>query len=153
MKNKMKRMFLVVSMMVITAASLFAGPMNSKYGYLDLAWGSTLAQIKMKGYELSPMDEDVVQSEQSDYKKPVSIYILNNKKDKFVVNVALYFSEGKLFRVTEVLNKSMASASKLAGRYGKFTDAGIYQVKEDKNRFCDYTFTDEGYLNNASIWM
>ncbi len=148
-----KNLITIFALLMMVATGLFAAPMNSKYGYLDLAWGSTLAQIKMKGYELTPMDEDVVLSEQSDYKKPISIFILNNKKDKFVVNVALYFTDGKLFRVTEVLNKSMASASKLAGRYGKFADSGIYQVKEDKNRFCDYSYAEDGYLNNASIWM
>lgn len=154
MKKNIKKILATLSILVIGTACLFAAStINSKYGYFDIAWGSTLGQIKMKGYELSPMDEDVVASEQSLYKKPITIYTLNNKKDKFVVNTVMYFYDGKLFKVTGILNKSMASVSKLAGRYGKFADAGIYQSKEDKNRYCDYTYNEDGYLNNASIWM
>jgi len=155
MKGRIKKVLGLFALFVIASVSLFAAApaINSKYGYFDISWGSTLGQIKMKGYELSPMDEDIVASEQTLYKKPISIYTLANKKDKFVVNTVLYFYDGKLFKVTEILNKSMASASKLAGRYGKFADAGIYQSKEDKNRYCDYTYTEDGYLSNASIWM
>ncbi|MBP3741604.1 MAG: hypothetical protein J6J00_01335 [Treponema sp.] len=155
MKGRIKKVLGLFALFIIASVSLFAAApaINSKYGYFDIAWGSTLGQIKMKGYELSPMDEDIVASEQTLYKKPISIYTLSNKKDKFVVNTVLYFYDGKLFKVTEILNKSMASASKVAGRYGKFADAGIYQSKEDKNRYCDYTYTEDGYLSNASIWM
>lgn len=155
MKGRIKKVLGLFALFIIASVSLFAAApaINSKYGYFDIAWGSTLGQIKMKGYELSPMDEDIVASEQTLYKKPISIYTLANKKDKFVINTVCYFYDGKLFKVTEILNKSMASASKLAGRYGKFADAGIYQSKEDKNRYCDYTYTEDGYLSNASIWM
>ena len=154
MKSKFRKILLTFAVFMCAAMSLFAAPaINSKYGYFDIAWGSSLAQIKMKGYELSPMDEDVIASEQSQYKEAITIYNLNNKKDKNVINVAFYFCDGKLFKVTEILNKSMASASKLAGRYGKFSDSGVYQTKDDKNRYCNYSYNEEGYLENASIWM
>ena len=154
MKSKFRKILLTFAVFMFAAMSLFAAPaINSKYGYFDIAWGSSLAQIKMKGYELSPMDEDVIASEQSQYKEAITIYNLNNKKDKNVINVAFYFCDGKLFKVTEILNKSMASASKLAGRYGKFSDSGVYQTKDDKNRYCNYSYNEEGYLENASIWM
>lgn len=154
MKSKIRKILLTFAVFMCAAMSLFAAPViNSKYGYFDIAWGSSLAQIKMKGYELSPMDEDVIASEQSQYKEAITIYNLNNKKDKNVINVAFYFCDGQLFKVTEILNKSMASASKLAGRYGKFSDSGVYQTKDDKNRYCNYSYNEEGYLENASIWM
>ena len=151
MKTLFKKIALLGALFFGILGSTFAAPMNSKYGYFDLAWGSTLAQVKMAGYELEPMDEDVVASEQSKYKGKLSIYTLTNKKDKFVNNVAMYFFEGKLVSVQEILNKSMASASKLAARYGKFSDVGIWQPKDDKNFFLDYTYDEEGYWTGGSI--
>lgn len=147
-----KKSFLLFVMCALALGNVFGATTNSKYGYFDLAWGSTLAQITMKGYELTQMDEDVIASEQSEYKKPISIYTLNNKKDKFVVNVAFYFCDGKLFKVTEVLNKSMASASKLAGRYGKFSETGVYQTS-DKNVYQDHKKNKEGFVSEASIFI
>ena len=93
MKGRIKKVLGLFALFIIASVSLFAAApaINSKYGYFDIAWGSTLGQIKMKGYELSPMDEDIVASEQTLYKKPISIYTLSNKKDKFVVNTVLYF--------------------------------------------------------------
>ncbi len=152
MKTVFKKIALLGALFLGILGSVAAAPMNSKFGYLDLAWGSTLAQAKMKGYELSPVDQDFLASEQSDYKEPIAIYILDNKKEKFVVGVAMYFYEGKLFRVEEILNKSMATPAKLATRYGKFSDAKIYQPKDSKTSWQDsYSSSKDGYMNEGSI--
>ena len=152
MKTVFKKIALLGALFLGILGNVAAAPMNSKFGYLDLAWGSTLAQAKMKGYELSPVDQDFLASEQSDYKEPIAIYILDNKKEKFVVGVAMYFYEGKLFRVEEILNKSMATPAKLATRYGKFSDAKIYQPKDSKTSWQDsYSSSKDGYMNEGSI--
>lgn len=152
MKTVFKKIALLGALFLGILGNVAAAPMNSKFGYLDLAWGSTLAQAKMKGYELSPVDQDFLASEQSDYKEPIAIYILDNKKEKFVVGVAMYFYEGKLFRVEEILNKSMATPAKLATRYGKFSDAKIYQPKDSKTSWQDsYSSNKDGYMNEGSI--
>ncbi|MCR5401805.1 MAG: CsgG/HfaB family protein, partial [Treponema sp.] len=151
MKSTFKKIALLGALIIGILGSLNAAPMNSKYGYFDLAWGSTLAQVKMKGYEIEPMDEDVVASEQPKYKGKLTMYILTNKKDKFVNNVVFSFHDGKLIAVTEILNKSMANASKLAARYGKFSEIGIWQPKDNKNFFLDYTYDDDGNFTNGSI--
>lgn len=149
----MKKIFSLMLIMLSFAGISFAKDtsINSKYGYADLAWGCTLAQIKMKGYELAPMDADVVASEQSDFKEKIAIYTLANKKDKFVINAAFYFCDGKLFKVMEILDKTMANPAKLAIRYGKFAAQGIKQIGDDKNAYADFTFSKDGFVDGGSI--
>ena len=151
MKTVFKKIALLGALFLGILGSVAAAPMNSKFGYLDLAWGCTLAQIKMKGYELAPMDADVVASEQSDFKEKIAIYTLANKKDKFVINAAFYFCDGKLFKVMEVLDKTMANPAKLAIRYGKFAAQGIKQIGDDKNAYADFTFSKDGFVDGGSI--
>ena len=97
------------------------------------------------------MDADVVASEQSDFKEKIAIYSLTNKKDKFVINAAFYFCDGKLFKVMEILDKTMANPAKLAIRYGKFATQGIKQIGDDKNAYADFTFSKDGFVDGGSI--
>lgn len=153
MKLNFRKIAVFAAVLFGFAGIATAAPMNPKYGYGDIAWGSTLAQIKMKGYELEPMEEDFVASEKSMYKEDISVYNLLNKKDKFIVNTAFYFSSGKLFQVVEVLNKTMTNPSKLGSRYGKFSPEGIHQASNDKNLFYDFVFSLDGTLQNASCLL
>ena len=153
MKTIFRKIVLLGALFLGFTGVAMAAPMNSKYGYMDIAWGSTLAQIKMQGYELEPLGEDFVASEQPNYKEPIAIYNLLNKKDKFVVNALFYFCDGKLFQVAELLNKTMTSPSKLAGRYGKFEQSGIHQSGSNKNLFSDASGSSDGTLKSLSINM
>lgn len=120
--------------------NIFCAPMETKYGYKDLQWGTSLAMVKMAGYDLAPVDSDIQSSEQKNFKKDVEIYKISNNSDSAVSQVILYFSNDKLFYVMERLNKSEMKESKLAGRYGKINSKGFHKV--ENNLYSDAVITD-----------
>ena len=127
--------------------SLFCVPMETKYGYKDLQWGTSLAMVKMAGYDLAPVDSDIQISEQKNFKKDIEIYKISNNSDPAASQVMLYFSNDKLFYVMERLNKTEIKESKLAGRYGKINPKGLHKV--ENNLYSDAAIKDGNTISES----
>ena len=123
----------IISFVGLIAASmnLFAATIDSKFGYKDLKWGTSISKTKIAGYDLLPVDSDILDAEQKGYKREIKIYTLNNNQDKAVSQVWLYYTNDNLFYVMERLNKSEIKEAKLASRYGKLTPAGFRKLENN----------------------
>ncbi|MCQ2592967.1 MAG: CsgG/HfaB family protein [Treponema sp.] len=117
--------------LIALSTSLFAATIDSKFGYKDLKWGTSISKTKMAGYELNPVDDELLEAEQKGYKRNIKIFTLNNLQDKSVNQVWLYYVNDNLFYVMERLNKSEIKETKLASRYGKLNPAGFRKLENN----------------------
>lgn len=147
----MKKKFLFVLLLVITTLKVYSAPVDSRNGYKDLLWGSSLTNVKMAGYQLELMSQDVIDSEQKLYKQNLKIYEVHNVSDKAISQLFFYFVDDKLIRVREKLNKSEIRENKLVARYGKFSNDGLHKFAD--NIYADTVYDDEGYVQRQTIYI
>lgn len=144
----MKKNFNVLLILFCFIVSSFAVPINSKVGYKELSWGSSVDDAKKAGYSLTGMTSS------SDKEYLSKLYIVDVSaynvvsKDKTVSALQFHYYGGKLFAVTEMLNISELSPQKLESRYGNFNEQGIYQVGD---QYMDAKLEVSGAISKLSI--
>ncbi|MCQ2592968.1 MAG: CsgG/HfaB family protein [Treponema sp.] len=145
---KKKAFLILILSFVAIAANLFAATIDSKFGYKDLKWGTSLSRTKLAGYELNPVDDELLEAEQKGYKKDIQIYTLKNLQDKAVNQVWLYYANDNLFYVIERLNKTEIKEPKLVARYGKLSPTGFRKL--ENNLYGDSLYEND-VLQNETI--
>ena len=138
----MIKKILVACALLAMVAALFCQTTDSRKGYFDLPWGSTVEDAKKAGYKLKKKDSggDKVWLEPVDAYSAVS-------KDKLVNSLNLYYYNGKLFLAIEKV-QMVNDLSKLESRYGRFEERGIKPVKK---RYNDSVLNDNGKVLYYSI--
>ena len=141
----MKKTILIVGLLLAAGAALFCQPIDSKKGYLNLPWGSTVKDAEKAGYVLMQDTNGLMDNMWMD---KTELY-LAVPKEKDVLAVLLCYYKGKLFFVNEKIRMQSAQ-SKLEARYGNFKKSGIYK-NEDK--YVDWVVNNEGKLKFYSIMI
>ncbi len=141
----MKKTILIVGLLLAAGAALFCQPIDSKKGYLNLPWGSTVKDAEKAGYVLMQDTNGLMDNLWLD---KTELY-LAVPKEKDVLAVLLCYYKGKLFFVNEKIRMQSAQ-SKLEARYGNFKKSGIYK-NEDK--YVDWVVNNEGKLKFYSIMI
>ena len=135
--------FLLIQLCLI--GFIFAAPINSKNGYKELDWGSSVDEAKKAGYKLSVMDDKEYLGKL--YNVDVDAYNVISK-DKSVRVLQFHYFGGKLFAVTELLDLTELNPQKLEKRYGNFNEQGIYLVG---SQYMDAKLDVNGAVSNLSI--
>mgnify|MGYP003293978746 CR=1 FL=1 len=135
--------FLLIQLCLI--GFIFAAPINSKNGYKELSWGSSVDEAKKAGYKLSVMDDKEYLGKL--YNVDVDAYNVISK-DKSVRVLQFHYFGGKLFAVTELLDLTELNPQKLEKRYGNFNEQGIYLVG---SQYMDAKLDVNGAVSNLSI--
>lgn len=118
---------------------------NAKIGYRNLTWNDSLSFVKMSGYEITPVTDDILESEQKNFKQQIKIYNVSGFMDKAVDRIWLYFVDDKLFSIIEKLNKTCIAESKLGKRYGGISAKSLHLV--DKNYYSDSILENNKVVN------
>lgn len=138
----MKKKIVLSLLVLLMAASVFAKPMNSKIGYFDLKWGSTVQDAENAGYELTRTD---LETSVKQHIEPIEQYYVKSK-DKSVVDLWFTYYLGKFFDVQEITKAD--TVKKLESRYGKFKDNGIVKVDD---KYTDAVLDSKGNVSQKSI--
>lgn len=127
---------------------IFGATINSKNGYAELSWGSSVQDAKNAGYKLTPMTSAFDKEYLSKlYSVEVDSYNVV-PKDKSVAVLNFNYYMGRLFAVTEMLTLKEMNLKKLEARYGKFSDQGIFLVG---NQYMDARLGSDGKVSSLSI--
>ena len=109
----MKKIFTIISLQFCICCFLFSATTNSKEGYFNLKWGSTVEDAKNAGYKLTRMTANSEKEYLSKlYNVPVDGYKVTSK-DKKVKSLQFHYYQNKLFLVTEMLNSTDFNSQKL----------------------------------------
>ena len=140
----------IVYSVLFTRACLFCvyakdSSINAKIGYRNLTWNDSLSFVKMSGYEITPVTDDILESEQKNFKQQIKIYNVSGFTDKAVDRIWLYFVDDKLFSIIEKLNKTCIAESKLGKRYGGISAKSLHLV--DKNYYSDSILENNKVVN------
>ena len=117
----MIKKILVACALLAMGAALFCQTTDSRKGYFDLPWGSTVEDAKKAGYKLTKIPQSTeVQNLWTDV---VDLYSVKSK-DSLVKSLFFLYYKGKLFEVQETV-KLPNIQSKIESRYGNFAKNGI----------------------------
>lgn len=144
----MKKIFSILLFYIFVLCAVFGITINSKEGYDDLPWGSTVKDAEFAGYKLTPLTSSSDKTYLNKlYSFPVDAYkIKTNDKDVKVLQFHYYL--GKLFSVIEMLNTSDFTPQKLESRYGNFKQQGIFLVGK---QYMDAEIDKQGVVTKLSI--
>ena len=135
----MKKLLSILLLQILVFAAVFGAAINSKQGYKELAWGSTVDDAKKAGYKLTPMNKEYTNKL---YSVEVNAYEVTSK-DKSVTALQFHYYMGNLFLVSETLTSTELDPQKLSSRYGDFNKQGIYLAGKQ--------YTDAKRENNTSV--
>ena len=140
----MKKFISILLLQVLIPCFVFAAIINSKQGYVKVSWGSTVADAKKAGYELTIIASDYTEKL---YNAPVEAYKVTSK-DKSVSALQFHYYMGKLFLVSETLTVTGFDLKKLYERYGDFYKQGIYS---EGKQYTDAVGADGSILNMSIV--
>ena len=146
----MKKIILTILLQFFIFSLIFGATINSKEGYGDLPWGSTIADAQKAGYKLTRMTAN------SDKEYLARLYNVNvdgykvTSKDKNIKSLQFHYYQNKLFVVTEMLNTTEFNPQKLESRYGNFTQQGIFLVGK---QYMDAKIQNGGKVSFLSIMI
>ena len=138
--------FILINLLILSMA--FSATINSKIGYDKLNWGSTVADAKNAGYELTPM------TSASDKEFLAGLYVTDveaysvKSKEKLVSTLQFHYYKNHLFAVTEMLTYTDLDQKKLESRYGNFSERGIILLGE---QYLDAKVGPNGSISYFSI--
>ena len=96
----MIKKILVACALLAMGAALFCQTTDSRKGYFDLPWGSTVEDAKKAGYKLTKIPQSTeVQNLWTDV---VDLYSVKSK-DSLVKSLFFLYYKGKLFEVQETV--------------------------------------------------
>lgn len=144
----MKRKIVFSVLMLALVASVFAKPLNSKKGYFDLAWGSTVDDAKKAGFKLTPASDAEKEQIKSSFTQDIDAYYVTTK-DKNVKSLDFFYYMGRLFYVNEVFICD-GSQKKLESRYGNFKENGIVDLG---GQYADPVADTNGKIKEMSIMI
>lgn len=142
----MKRKIIFSVLMLALSASIFAKSMNSKKGYFDLAWGSTVEDAKKAGFKLTPASDAEKEQIKSNFTQDIDAYYVSTK-DKNVKSLDFFYYMGRLFSVNEFFICD-GTQKKLEGRYGNFKENGIVELG---GQYADPVVDTNGKIKEMSI--
>ena len=146
----MKKIFTIISLQFCICCFLFSATTNSKEGYFNLKWGSTVEDAKNAGYKLTRMTANSEKEYLSKlYNAPVDGYKVTSK-DKKVKSLQFHYYQNRLFLVTEMLNSTDFNSQKLESRYGDFVQQEIFLVGK---QYMDAKIQDGGKISFLSIMI
>jgi len=144
----MKRVLSIFLLQFFILGLIFGATINSKQGYGNLKWGSSVDDAKKAGYKLSAMTSASDKQYLSKlYTVDVNAYKVTSN-DKNVTALQFHYYNGKLFSVTETLKITELTPQKLEGRYGNFATQGISMYRE---QYMDVKFEKGGSVASLSI--
>lgn len=144
----MKKIFSILLFYIFVLCAVFGITINSKEGYDDLPWGSTVKDAEFAGYKLTPLTSSSDKTYLNKlYSFPVDAYKIKTK-DKDVKVLQFHYYLGKLFSVIEMLNTSDFTPQKLESRYGNFKQQGIFLVGK---QYMDAEIDKQGVVTKLSI--
>jgi len=144
----MKRVLSIFLLQFFILGLIFGATINSKQGYGNLKWGSSVDDAKKAGYKLSAMTSASDKQYLSKlYTVDVNAYKVTSN-DKNVTALQFHYYNGKLFSVTETLKITELTPQKLEGRYGNFATQGISMYGE---QYMDVKFEKDGSVASLSI--
>lgn len=144
----MKKISLIILLHFIVFGFVFGATINSRQGYAELSWGSTVQDAGKAGYKLTPMNSSADKEYLAKtYTVSVDAYKVTSK-DKSVSALQFHYYMGNLFFVTETLSSKDFSQKKLEGRYGNFANQGIYLAGK---QYTDASREDGGSVSSISI--
>lgn len=144
----MKRVLSIFLLQFFILGLIFGATINSKQGYGNLKWGSSVDDAKKAGYKLSAMTSASDKQYLSKlYTVDVNAYKVTSN-DKNVTALQFHYYNGKLFSVTETLKIAELTPQKLEGRYGNFATQGISMYGE---QYMDVKFEKGGSVASLSI--
>lgn len=144
----MKRKIVFSVLMLTLVASVFAKPLNSKKGYFDLAWGSTIDDAKKAGFKLTPASDAEKEQIKSNFTQDIDAYYVTSK-DKNVKSLDFIYYMGRLFSVNEVFICD-GTQKKLESRYGNFKENGIVDLG---GQYADPIADTNGKIKEMSIMI
>lgn len=144
----MKKIFSILLIHFCFEVFIFSASINSKIGYKELPWGSSVDDAKKAGYKLTNMsslsDKEYLKKL---YNVDVDAYDVISK-DKKVTALQFHYYNGKLFSVTETLSMTELDLGKLENRYGNLKKQEIYLVG---NQYMDAKLDVDGTISRLSI--
>lgn len=140
----MKKILSIFLLQLLVLGAVFGVPVNSKLGYRELLWGSTVQDAQKAGYKLTLLGKDY--SEKL-YSVPVDIYKVSSKEIN-VKALQFHYYMGNLFLVSETLNTQELSPQRLSARYGNYNQQEIFLVGK---QYTDAKFDKEGSVTSLSI--
>ena len=146
----MKKILSIFVLQIFVLACIFSATINSKVGYGDLYWGSTVADAEKAGYKMTRMTAN---SDRAYLAKLYNVSVEGYKvtsKDRNVTALQFHYYNGKLFHVTEMLNITEFTPQKLEARYGNFTQQGIFLVGK---QYMDAKIENGGAVSFLSIMI
>lgn len=145
----MKKLLIVILLQILITSLLFGAAIDSRKGYGNLSWGTSVEDAKRSGYKLTPMVTAANKIYLNKlYTDTVDAYKVT-VNDKNISVLEFHYYQGKLFSVTEVLTDKEINQKKLESRYGKFNERGIFQLGK---QFLDAEFnSDDGKVVFLSI--
>lgn len=144
----MKKILSIFVLQIFVFGCIFGATINSKEGYGDLSWGSTVADAQKAGYKLTIMSSNAEKEYLSKlYTETVVGYHVETK-DNNVSSLQFHFYQGRLFVVTEMLKMKEFNQKILETRYGKFKEQGIFQFGK---QYFDAKFSSNGKVSFLSI--
>ncbi|WP_296328842.1 CsgG/HfaB family protein [uncultured Treponema sp.] len=138
----MKKILSIFLLQFFVLGLVFAAKINSKQGYAELAWGSTVAEAEDKGYKLNLRTTPT-----NLYSETVDVYNVT-VKDKVVSTLQFHYYNGKLFFVSETLTITDFTPQELERRYGNFSRLGIYLAGK---QYTDAVRESDGSVSSLSI--
>lgn len=145
----MKKKIVLSLLVLLMAASVFAKPMNSKIGYFDLKWGSTVQDAENAGFKMGKANPAIYEKLfVLSYTEPVDQYLVTSKDKKTVPFIVFSYYAGRLFEVTEYTVLNDSNLKKLEARYGDFKKNGITKVGET---YTDAILGSDGKIGQESI--
>lgn len=146
----MKKILSIILLQFLVIGFIFGATINSKVGYGDLKWGSSVMDAEKAGYKMTCMTAN---SDKTYLSKLYNVVVEGYKvtsKDKNVTALQFHYYQNKLFAVTELLNTSDLNPQKLESRYGNFSQQGIFLVG---NQYTDAKIESNGAVSFLSIMI
>lgn len=144
----MKKKVIFSVLMLALVTSVFAKSINSKKGYFDLVWGSTIDDAKKAGYKLTSISDAEKNEIKSAFTQDVDVYYVTTK-DKNVKTLSFFYYMGRLFSVNEFVFND-GSQKKLEARYGNFKENGIADLG---GQYADPVADTNGSIKEMSIMI
>lgn len=143
----MKRSIIISMFLLVFTTSIFAKPINTKKGYLNLPWGSTVNDAKKQGYNLEPFSDELKEMFSSIFVTDVDIYQVETP-DNFSGMLAFVYYKDNFFCAIEQIENDCTQKS-LEKRYGNFEKEGIVDMGD---YYCDLVTDETGsHIENMTI--
>ena len=140
----MKKIVSIFLLQALILCLAFGATINSKEGYKELSWGSTVEDAKKEGYKLTLLDKSYSDNL---YSLPVDAYKVVSK-DKKVSALQFHYYMGSLFFVSETIKAQELDPQKLSSRYGNFNQRGISLAGK---QYTDAKIDNDGSVVSLSI--